>query len=113
MNNQRYFAGRPLKSKDEVVNDCVQRCQKYCMVNYKGDYSILEGLKEYISTSLKNYFEINEYTKGNSDKIEKELIESINDCIEKQMSVWFGVELSRLRYNICLYNEFGDLLMGV
>lgn len=27
MNNQRYFAGRPLKSKDEVVNDCVQRCQ--------------------------------------------------------------------------------------
>ena len=67
------------------------------MVNYKGDYSILEGLKEYISTSLKNYFEINEYTKGNSDKIEKELIESINDCIEKQMSVWFGVELSRLR----------------
>lgn len=75
--------------------------------------SILEGLKEYISTSLKNYFEINEYTKGNSDKIEKELIESINDCIEKQMSVWFGVELSRLRYNICLYNEFGDLLMGV
>ena len=29
------------------------------------------------------------------------------------MSVWFGVELSRLRYNICLYNEFGDLLMGV
>ena len=113
MNNQRYFAGRPLKSKDEVVNDCVQRCQKYCMVNYKGDYSRLEGLKEYISTSLKNYFEINEYTKGNSDKIEKELIESINDCIEKQMSVWFGVELSRLRYNICLYNEFGDLLMGV
>ena len=64
-------------------------------------------------SSLKNYFEINEYTKGNSDKIEKELIESINDCIEKQMSVWFGVELSRLRYNICLYNEFGDLLMGV
>ena len=40
-------------------------------------------------------------------------MESINDCIEKQMSVWFGVELSRLRYNICLYNEFGDLLMGV
>lgn len=41
------------------------------------------------------------------------LAESINDCIEKQMSVHIGVELSKLRYNICLYDEFGDLLTGV
>ena len=70
-------------------------------------------LMKHMGTGNFKYYLNDAVLSQKTDKIEKELIESINDCIEKQMSVWFGVELSRLRYNICLYNEFGDLLMGV
>ena len=55
MNNQRYFAGRPLKSKDEVVNDCVQRCQKYCMVNYNEFGDLLMGVWWENEINIKEY----------------------------------------------------------
>ena len=114
LNNPELFDGTVyLQYTDKIVNNCIEKCQKFCRADYIGDYLILNELNWYINNDLKRYFEINEYTKCSNKKIKMILAESINDCIEKQMSVHIGVELSKLRYNICLYDEFGDLLTGV
>lgn len=97
------------KFHDELIDSVVCKCGEYCATDYIGDYGLLHGLIGYLENDMIPYLQENKQVSLS----EKEMLQQIDNCIIKQMAVFFGAELAKIRWSSVLYEKFDDLMKGV